>query len=216
MNNSDDPSFLDKTRMVCKVLSNEPDRAIIALLKDENDYNINLFVFQIEASSGKVIRKLKQPVVTHQMGALDGIKIDTAAYRLAKDVRAFGVRVFQTNGSRVGNRSAEDLSLFVMQGQYILPVLSGMLTYDHYQDWSDGCEGTFTDIENTIAVKNKNNHSYADLVVVESTNVEDRKEIKEDCISKNKTTKKTYIIKFNGNTYVIPKHLKSMNKSIIE
>ncbi len=167
-------------------------------------YDVDLSVLQDRESV---------PVATyHQAAAFetDGVALvelalDTARYKVAADLRAFGVRARVTNASRLNPLEEVQLSLYVREGATLRPVLSQLLVSQYSGEWNDVCEGERSEIIRTVEVAKTSSHGYADLIVktqqTGTSSVGDAESC-EDKITHYPPVLTT--LRYDGKSYVLP------------
>jgi hypothetical protein len=156
-----------------------------------------------------------------QKGALGndlvGIGIDTANYELARGRRAFGVRASYINsGSNYEEHSeTETINLYLPQDSNLKEILRNLIVGDaefgehstRYEEPVDGfvC-GYGTIFTRTLATAKTNSQGYADMVLNEKMIGRQRFLVKGSCdrIADTPSSSRQYLLRFNGNNYVIP------------
>jgi hypothetical protein len=153
------PSWSD-----CRIRPDEPRTSIVALLfprpggaSGESDV-LDLEVLTVDSETGLVRSRLLIEKA-YRADALQrlGITIDTARYRLAPDVRAFGVRIERDDET--------SLSLYVEQGMTFRRILRDLPVRLSRGDRDADCGGGGSDTERTLSVAAKRTRGWADLVV---------------------------------------------------
>lgn len=154
------------------------------------------------------------PIANHHQASafkVDGIAfrelaLDTARYTLAPELRAFGVRVQFTNGSRLIPLEETHLSLYVRDGAKLRPVLQRLLVYQYGGEWDGECTGERYETTRTVEIAKTSSHGYADLIIktrqTGTTNVV-KGDACEDKISIGSPVLTT--IHYDGKSYVLPK-----------
>ena len=128
------------------------------------------------------------------------------AGKVTPDQTAFGLRVARTGSSRVNPFSEDALSLFVIENNQLRAVLNGIVLENSTGEWDGNCVGTFHDIKRTLALAPDSHNGYIDIRVngknVESTAYTDANE---QCASKDKPGKASWVLRYDGKQYAIPK-----------
>lgn len=129
----------------CKVLPDDPTRAVIALTRpvvaegtadrtnDVDVYRLDLLI--VNTGTGDVISRWSDAkYIVSDAFRFAFIDIDTAAYRLAPGVRAFGFATRRSTNSHVIDGQDRVLTLFVATGQTIRPVLRNLIILQRFAD----------------------------------------------------------------------------------
>lgn len=139
---------------------------------------------------------------------ITGLALDTARWKVTPDQTAFGLRVARTGSSRINPFSEDALSLFVIENNQLRAVLNGIVLENSTGEWDGNCVGTFHDIKRTLALAPDSHNGYFDIRVneknVESTAYTDANE---QCASKDKPGKASWVLRYDGKQYAIPKEL---------
>ena len=173
-------------------------------------YDVDLSVLQ---DGGSVpVATYHQPAAFETDGvALVELALDTARYKVAADLRAFGVRARVTNASRLNPLEEVQLSLYVREGATLRPVLSQLLVSQYSGEWNDICEGERSEITRTVEVAKTSSHGYADLIVktqqTGTSSVGDA-EACEDKITHYPPVLTT--LRYDGKSYVLPQGFKGL------
>ncbi|MDI2144101.1 MULTISPECIES: hypothetical protein [unclassified Pseudomonas] len=139
----------------------------------------------------------------------DDLVIDTARYRLAPDVRAFGLRSKFEHSSRANPYAKTDLALYVREGGKLRPVLEGLVVYKNHGEWMDDCEGEGQQVRRTIEVGPISHNGYSDLIVTSSGTAMKTVKSGKECVSQDSPLKKTQItLTYDGKQYTIPEDLR--------
>ena len=103
----------------CKSWPNKPHLLIAVVAFDEQKEDINqLAIALIDTRAGRVVNNLVKSITSDGFYAPGGVFIDTARYQLAKDVRAFGVVINNSQPPPSSPNSIADgeLTLYVTSG----------------------------------------------------------------------------------------------------
>ncbi|MDD0967400.1 MULTISPECIES: hypothetical protein [Pseudomonas] len=139
----------------------------------------------------------------------DDLVIDTARYRLAPDVRAFGLRSKFEHSSRANPYEKTDLALYVREGGKLRPVLEGLVVYKNHGEWMDECEGEGQQIRRTVEIGPSSHNGYSDLIVTSSGTAMKTVKAGKECVSQDSPLKKTQItLTYDGKQYTIPEDLR--------
>lgn len=136
--------------------------------------------------------------------------IDTARYWLAPGVRAFGITVSKSVSSRYIEGRVLSIRLFTASGDAIKPVMDRYLPIDFYQrSIFDDCDQGEVHMNRTLAIGSTANHSYSDIVVIESKTIEKMRLVKNKCKESSKPERYRDTLRFDGNVYSVPDRLVS-------
>lgn len=136
------------------------------------NYQKNLLVAMMERSSGKVIGSYRSTIGEDAITEVDAssLSLDTARYKLSKQVRAFGMRF---NSAAIGASCGEahwndELTLFVPDDKNLRPILN---IFMYRQRALKGClsvqssEAVWEDALLRISVAKTTANGFADLLV---------------------------------------------------
>jgi len=139
----------------------------------------------------------------------EGLVIDTARYKLASDVRAFGLRSNFGHRSSAMPYSKTDLALYLRDGNTLRPVLEGLVVAKNTGEWMGDCTGQGQDIRRTVDIGKSTHNGFSDLVVTSSTTVLKNFKSGKECLSKTSELKKTQVtLSYDGKHYAVPEELK--------
>jgi hypothetical protein len=135
----------------------------------------------------------------------DDLVIDTARYRLAPDVRAFGLRSKFEHSSSAIPYEKTDLTLYVREGNKLRPVLDGLVVYKNNGEWLENCVGEGQQIRRTVEIGPTSHNGYSDLIVTSSGTAMKTVKSGKECVSQDSPLKKTQItLTYDGKQYTIP------------
>ena len=160
------------TSEACKIWPYKPDLLLVAIAYDEGvEYEKSLFIAVIDKKTRQVVSSLKQAIyedATTEVGERS-LRLDTARYQLANDVRAFGVRFNSSaRGASCGEAYWNDeLTLLVPEGKDLRPVTSLNL---YQQRWLEGCPAAtssarWEDATLTVDMDKASTNGLFDLVI---------------------------------------------------
>ena len=139
----------------------------------------------------------------------DDLHIDTARYRLAPDVRAFGLRSKFAHSSHAIPYEKTDLALYVREGSQLRPVLEGLVVAKNNGEFSNDCEGYTKTIRRTVEIGPSSHHGLADLIVTTSGSKMKNTQSGKECLSKTTRLKQTMItLTYDGEQYTVPEDLR--------
>ncbi|MDL5595725.1 hypothetical protein PGC34_06850 [Pseudomonas kribbensis] len=201
----------------CKVWPAFPDKAISAKStfvpdsEGDQDGVFDLELSLLNASDAKPLATYAKPgAYNSDATRFDDLKIDTARYRLASDVRAFGLRSdFSIHLSSANPYSRTDLALYVREGAKLRPVLEGLVIRKVFGEGSGDCENKDTQIRRTVEIGPSSHNGFADLIVSSSGSVSSSTQSGKECVSKTTDLKNTQItLIYDGKQYTIPEDLR--------
>lgn len=201
----------------CKVWPAFNDQSIAAkstFLSDsggDQDGVFDLELSIVSPSNGGTLATYAKPGAYNSDAiSFDDLVIDTARYRLAPNVRAFGLRsIFASHGSRANPYAKTDLALYIREGNKLRPVLEGLVIRKEFGEGTDECVNEDTRIRRTVEIGPASHHGFADLIVSSSGSVYKSFMSGKACVSKNIELKKTQItLIYDGQQYVVPEELR--------
>lgn len=205
---------LDTDFATCKVWPANPARTLAVLplpqpggTDEDRVYDVEVLV--ADSQSGKVVaHRFEKAAITSDAIMLRGLALDTAAWRLTPQVTAFGTRTTLEGSSRVNPFSQTTLSLYVVDGATLRKVVDGLATQSSGGEWDGNCAGSFTDTSRIVSVGAPGKDGYASLVVSEKTTTTTNKPTRNDCASKERTSRGANVtLEYDGARYALPKAL---------
>lgn len=140
---------------------------------------------------------------------LDDLRIDTARYRLAPDVRAFGLRSMFGHSSSALPYEKTDLALYVREGNVLRPVLEGLVVFRNHGEFMSDCEGYANRIHRTLDIAPSSHYGFADLIITTSGSKMKDTKSGGQCVSQTTDLKKTRItLTYDGKQYTVPESLR--------
>jgi hypothetical protein len=203
--------------MVCKAMPDAPGTTIVVLAlqaqgsASDDSSSVSLYDLDVSIVDTKTRRVLARSVekgaFTSDAWRFGGVQIDTGRYRLAENVRAFGVRATYGSSSRYSPAEDTTLILYIRDGRQLRSALDGLLVHSVRGETNDDCTSTSSSLDRTIDVAPTGNHGFVDLVV--TSQVSDASDSDGDdggdCKSvehESETTRTT--LRYDGRKYVIP------------
>lgn len=210
--------------MLCKAMPDQPAASIVALAiqqpgtREPDGQGIGLYDLDVSVVDTRtrhiLARSLEKAAFTSDAWRFNGVSIDTGRYRLAKDVRAFGIRAGWSGSSRYSPAADTNLMLYVRDGKRLRQALS-VPVYSLRGEYDDNCSGSSTTLERTIDIAPTLSHGFADLIVTSKVTAremhkgegsgDDCKEV-ESPAGVTRTT-----LRYDGRKYVVPDALQSFN-----
>ncbi|KQZ66540.1 MULTISPECIES: hypothetical protein [unclassified Lysobacter] len=166
-----EPRWINLGEVACKVWPASPDKTLIAVMlqhqntfDDEGSADLELLV--ADSMHERIAQRYREnDALQSDAIRITGLALDTARYRLNESTTAFGVRVNSANGSRANPYSSTRLSLYVLDGVTIRPVLRDIEMDADNGEWDTRCDGEFHSSRSTLAVDGKRDHGYAGLIL---------------------------------------------------
>lgn len=205
---------VDTDFAICKVWPANPAQTLAVLpmpqaggTDDDKVYDVEVLV--ADSESGKILaHRFEKAAITSDAVMLRSVSLDTAPWRLAPQVLAFGVRTTYEGSSRVNPFSQTALSLYVVDGAALRKVVANLATQSGGGEWDGNCAGSFHDTSRAVSVGAAGKGGYAKLVVSEKTTTTTNKPTRNDCASKESTSKGANVtLEYDGSRYVVPKAL---------
>lgn len=199
---------------ICRVWPAHPELTLAAvplMAQQYSDYdNVgDLELLVLDSATLDVKQRLRLPEsMSDDAIRITGLTLDTARWKIAPEQTAFGLRISRTGSSRVNPFSETALSLFVIDNNQVRPILNGIVLENSSGEWDGNCEGTFSDSKRTLALDSGSQNGYVDIRVTEknvaSTSYVDANE---QCVSKDRPSKASWLLHYDGNHYAIPGEL---------
>lgn len=204
---------------VCKAWPAYPGLTITAISQFESGlsasdygpqgkYDLNLAI--LSAGDSKALATYhKASAFESDAIVFENLQLDTARYKLASDIRAFGVLATFNGASRINPANEKLLSLYVKEGERLRPVLEQFIAYQYSGEWDGNCAGERSEVFRTIEIGKTSSHGYADLIVksVSTATIGDGEG--EACQSRSTTAKPVLsTLRYDGKQYVVPEALK--------
>ncbi len=205
---------VDAEFAACKVWPANPAQTLAILpmrqpggTDDDKVYDLEVLV--ADSQSGKILaHRFEKSAITSDAIMLRGLALDTAPWRLTPQVLAFGVRTTFEGSSRVNPFSQTTLGLYVLDGTKLRKVLDNLVTQAGGGEWDGNCAGSFDDTSRAVSVGAAGKDGYARLIVSAKTTTTTNKPTRNDCASKDITSKAANVtLDYDGTRYVVPKAL---------
>jgi hypothetical protein len=200
--------------VACKKIPSKSELTIVVLplLTSATDAEVTVYdldILVVKSNSGEVVSNLyKERALESNAMQIESIKIDTAAYVLNEKYRAFGVKIstYHRGGEEAGN---EILSLYVTDGNSLLPILPNIETaFNTFDRMGGGCKDN-QDVTRAISISNTKTDGYNNLMVNEkTTSSKDPVQEGDEC-KKGAVTKTGYTIKYDAQAkkYLVPEKI---------
>ncbi|WP_174365297.1 hypothetical protein [uncultured Caballeronia sp.] len=207
---------LDSEYVTCKPWPANPALTLAVLPlpakgsdSDTGTYDLELLV--ADSGSGSIIAHSYQTsAITYDAMLLSGISLDTARYQLMPENRAFGVRISHSGSSRVNPYDTTSLSLYVIDGQRLKPVLDRLTVEERGGEWDGQCSGEFNSTSRTIDVGPAGVDGYAALKILEKSKKSTNVSKNGNCSSKDSPVRRTsFVLQHRDGRYIVPKNMQS-------
>ena len=171
---------------------------------------LDLDLALLNASDAKPIATYRKPGAYNSDAVrFDDLRIDTGRYRLASDVRAFGLRSKFVHSSHAIPYEKTDLALYVREGDSLRPVLEGLVVFKDNGEFVNDCEGYSTKIRRTLDIAPTSHNGLADLIITTSGSKMKNTQSGKQCVSKTTDLKKSQItLTYDGQQYIVPEDLR--------
>ena len=202
---------LDSEFSGCKEWPMHPDRMLLVLARRTPDaetpdevFTLNLDLVIADARSGRRLAQFSLPeTIYSDAWRLSGLTLDTARYRLAPGVDAFGLRIAHEGSSRVSPASRTQLHLFTWDGRRVRRVLKDWnVVATNGENNGTYCPFELESRQSTVAVLPQRTHGLANLRVTETgehiVGIENANECHETTTT---LSIPSYTLSFDGNEY---------------
>lgn len=137
---------------------------------------------------------------------VNSVSLDTARYRLAPDVRAFGIRSSRSNSSQPNPFGDTRLQLLVFDGTALKPITGQIVVSSSGGEWDTRCAGEFHETKRTLEVGPLPAQGWATLTVRErSTSTVSREDATGDCIEdRQELPVRSFNLRAQGRSYPLP------------
>jgi len=196
--------------VVLKEIPNNPEEIILVIpeIVDEGEqyFELNSYILIVNKETGKITHKYFESSKTNQWVSdaitMSEITIDTAPYNITDHKRAFGINVRYVGSSHANPYEKETISLFVKSENELKNILKNFVLLVDRGEWDTDCAGEFTNLKNTLFLSKEKTNNYFDILVESKiTETIAYKDKNGNCDSKEKSTTKKIILKFDGKVY---------------
>ena len=196
---------IDKDLYTEKVLPYDTHKLVMVFPirkgNDENEATFDLYVVVYDFLQQRITQSYKGVDEYYSDAVeLQELSIDTAKFILTEGIRAFGIRAFYKNGSKVNPYSEETFSLFLPENTSLKKILHQYQLSTYNGEWSYNCEGSWSDESNSMFIMDsKKTNGYFDI---KDKQTFIKKATDKNCDDKvvEKSTK-TVFLKYNGKEY---------------
>lgn len=211
---------LDHELAVCQAWRTVPGRSIVVLplplprpgsKSGPTQFDVDILVVQ-QADNGntdraKVVSRLFEGRALTQDGRrIDDIRIDPGRYRLAEDVRAFGLRVRYQADSRANPYASETLSLYLPRGERLLKLLDGLELYRERGEWDTQCAGRFETVRGSLSLAPGTSQGYADLLLNRIHTEQVSRMEGDECVTQEQSARlSSTTLRHEGGNYRLPR-----------
>ena len=203
--------------LTCKVWPEHPNWLLVyapwigATSEDGSEGDLDLLV--LDRASLRVRQRLHLPGLMNQDAVgIGDLSLDTAHYRLTPENVAFGLRITREGSSRANPFEEVDLSLYVIDGDALRPVIEGVVVSQSQGEWDTRCAGDFTDISRTLTIAPTHHQGYADIQLAEKTATRKMTQGKDGQCNDQPAPvgRKSYTLVYDGKHYALPKDLRPL------
>nr|WP_287858822.1 hypothetical protein [Klebsiella sp.] len=199
---------------ICRVWPAHPELTLAAvplMSQEQSDYghtgDVEMLV--LDSATLKVKQRLQLAGrMNDDAFRITGIALDTARWKVAPNQTAFGLHIARSGSSRVNPFSEDALSLYVIENNQLRTLLEGILLEESSGEWDGNCAGEFNDIKRTLSIDTSSHNGYADIRVSEKSVASTAYfDANDECTSKDKPGKASWILRYDGKQYAVPKKL---------
>ncbi|VWX63440.1 conserved hypothetical protein [Burkholderiales bacterium 8X] len=205
---------LDHERAACKAWRGTPNRFIVVLPllrpgaePDAAEFDLDVMVVE-QADNGNtertsiVSRLFQTSALSEDAVRITEIRIDTGRYVLAKDSRAFGIRVLRQGPSRVAPYASETLDLYLPRGARLAKVLDGQEILLEHGEWDSNCTGVFETVRGSLSLLGQSSNGLADLALRRSRLEKRSTPVGDQCQTTDRPLRSSQVLlRFDGLRY---------------
>lgn len=194
-----------------KVLPHSKSHSVLVIPKiisrdgdADNNYSFDFdaYIVIVDNKSGKIINKYFEPEAwISDAVMLSSIEIDTAPYLLQPNNRAFGIIVNYNGSSRPNPYGRSDLSLFVIDGTALKPILKNYVLAKSNGEWDTNCSGEFEDMHSILLVDKQQSNNWSNIIVKQTITSTKNFVINDNCENKEIVKHKKLVLKFDKKVY---------------
>ncbi len=171
----------------CRPLPDDAGLTLAAVAWDAHAEDSKSLVLAVLDAAGSPVALLRDEIgedaATQVVGG--SLRLDTAPYKLAPGVRAFGLDVAATNGGCGEGGSGPTRTLYVREGRTLRPVLEGLVTSEYWyvrgnqprcvSDPHEADTAIVEDFKVTIGLGTPGKGGWRDLVLTATSRRSDRR-----------------------------------------
>jgi hypothetical protein len=135
------------------------------------------------------------------------VSIDTANYSIKPGALAFGVRIIRQNHSLAIPIREELMNMYVFEEAGLRKVINALLTNSRRGEGDGNCDYSGLETTSSLMVLNTTTNGYFDLREIINENRTESGKSRITCKPAKTIKRASYTLKFNGNSYEIPKQL---------
>lgn len=190
--------------MAEKILPGSPGESVVVIpvvTEFEGGMDVLGYILVVETATGKIKSRYSEHWESDAIG-LSSITIDTAPYFVKEKVRAFGIRLNYRSQSGPNPYSQELLSLFIAEGEKLLPVLHQFEVSRFNGETDTRCAGKFVEQTKVLIISKEQTNGYFNIQV--KTNISDITNIPRangDCDEKIVSRTEKSELKFKNGKY---------------
>lgn len=196
---------------VCEPWRASPGRSIVVLPMTAADSSLELDVLVVQipdngnSERATVLARLDQHIPSGGGTALQvsDIELDRARWRLAPELRSFGLRIARRSTSLQQPSSSETLSIYGLHGGELQLLLDEFETRLERGQWDLSCRGQFEKRQSQVSVsRSQANKGLADLLVRRSDRRASNELQGEECVELSEPARyREFSLRYDGKRY---------------
>lgn len=200
---------------VCEPWRGYLGRSIVVLPMTAADASLELDVLVVQipdngnSEGATVLARLEQRIRSGGDTALQvsDIELDGARWRLAPELRSFGLRVTRRNTSLQQPSSSETLSIYGLHGGKLQLLLDEFETRLERGQWDLSCRGQFDKQQSQVSVsRSATTRGLADLLVRRSDRRASNELQGEECVELSAPPSyREFSLRYDGERYALPR-----------
>ncbi|WP_104472150.1 PA3715 family protein [Acinetobacter indicus] len=200
---------MNKDFLACASLPNMPEHTLIAYAEAQtendqivDDYQLTFLTLNSQTHQMNSIYRVKEPLVSDAI-ELRSIQLDLAAYQVAKDVRAIGLRRNYIGHSRANPFSAQVLDLYDLKNKK--NILNSLIVARSQAETDTRCNQDGLDSKAILIMLRHKTQQYFDIQLHDRIQAYEMSGDLEECKeTKRVSTQQRFTLKFDGQQYRIP------------
>ena len=170
----------------------------------DGDFELSTYLVIVDNETENIITSYFEPYSLQSDAImLEEVTIDTTAYMIAEDTRAFGIKVSHRSMSQPNPYNSTVLSLYANLEEDLKEILRDYTVSEFSGEGDAYCSGEFVGHQKTLTIStNQTNRCYDILVRNEITKTITFETNDGDCDGKDEITFEETILKFNGESYL--------------
>ena len=196
------------------IWSGYKDRTIVAFASQESrqnsasteaqpDEDVLLEIYVIDTVTDDLLRRVTDKLSFHGI-TIRGLRFDTRDYTALLHAPSFGLLTEYANANGYDDNYGTAVRVYSLIGQGILPVIPDVVIENVRSTFHANC--STQEAYRTLRLDGASATAFADLTVVEDTEISSPSDTEEECVATG--SQKKYLLHFDGRHYVIPQQLK--------